>query len=250
LRVSQGATFRRADGLIFLSKYAYYVINKTLGLAENKTAIIPHGVDDRFRQKPRKQRPISSYSAEHPFRLLYVSQIEPYKHQWKIIKAVWKLREEGLPITLDLVGHSGNGMKHLKEAIFRFDPRGIFIFYRGMVPYNEIHTVYHQADIFVFGSSCENMPNVLLEAMASGLPIASSNRGPMPEIMGDGGIYFDPENTDDIVTALRTLLEDPDLREQKAWDAYQQAQEFSWTRCASETFSFLSHVAQNYVRHW
>lgn len=91
-------------------------------------------------------------------------------------------------------------------------------------------------------SSCENMPNILLETMASGLPIACSNLGPMPEVLGDAGVYFDPEQPEEIARALCELIESPQLRTKLVQASYQRAQQFSWQRCADETFRFLVAV--------
>lgn len=88
------------------------------------------------------------------------------------------------------------------------------------------------------------MPNILLEAMASGLPIASSGCGPMPEILGDSGVYFDHEDPVAIARALHVLVENPGLREHCAVLAQQRARQYSWDRCAKETLSFLVEVAR------
>ena len=124
------------------------------------------------------------------------------------------------------------------------DPDGSFINYKGFMPYDELSEVYHRADAFVFASSCENMPNILLEAMAAGLPIACSNRGPMPEVLGNAGVYFDPESPDQIANSLAMLLDNHDLRAELAQKAYNRAREYSWERCAKETFSFMSEVVR------
>ena len=58
----------------------------------------------------------------------------------------------------------------------------------------------------LFASSCENLPNILLETMGARLPIACSNRQPMPEILGEGGEYFDPEKSDTIYDAIIKLI--------------------------------------------
>ena len=83
-------------------------------------------------------------------------------------------------------------------------------------------------------------PFVWLEGMAAGLPIECSNHGPMPEILGDFGVYFDPENPQEIAKSIRLLIESPELRAEKAKAAYTLAQQYSWKRCASETFAFLA----------
>lgn len=245
LRMSQARSFRRADGMIYLSEYARSVISTSVKLDGNQP-IIPHGVNRRFYQPPRKQKPIGAYSANEPFRILYVSKVEPYKHQWHVVEAVAKLRREGLPVALDLIGgpECQSSRIRLIRAMSRHDPDGSFIHYLDHVPHSELPGYYHRADTFIFASSCENLPNILFEAMASGLPISCSNRGPMPEVLLDAGTYFNPERPEEITDALRKLLNDPELRERCASQAYDQSWLYSWERCARETFSYLAEVAQ------
>jgi glycosyltransferase involved in cell wall biosynthesis len=99
-----------------------------------------------------------------------------------------------------------------------------------------------EADLFVFASSCENMPVTLLECMSMGLPIACSRRGPMPEVLGDGGIYFDPHNSESIAEALDQICQSPNLRLNLAHAAKQLSKQYSWQRCADETFAFISNT--------
>jgi len=79
--------------------------------------------------------------------------------------------------------------------------------------------------------------------MAAGLPIACSDRGPMPEILGDGGVYFDPENAESISDAILALTTSVELRERTARTAQARARQYSWVRCADETFGFLGRIA-------
>lgn len=245
LRLSQTRSFHNADGVIFLTEHARSTVMKQTKAFKSRWVIIPHGIDKRFRLPPRAQKPLDAYSHDKPFRLLYVSIVSVYKHQWHVAKAVAKLRQAGVPLMLDLIGPAyPPALRRLRKIIMQVDPNEKCIHYRGFVPYSELTPWYHQADGFVFASSCENMPNILLEAMASGLPIACSNRSAMPEILGDAGVYFDPERPVEIASTLGSLIENPVLREHCAWAAFQCAQAYSWERCARETFSFLAKVAQ------
>ena len=245
LRWSQSRSFQQADGTIFLTRYAQDTVLNVTGALSGSTAIIPHGIDQRFFQSPRQPRPLTECSAAQPLRLIYVSIIDTYKHQWQVAEAVAKLRAEGLPIALDLIGPAyPPALRRLNRTLRRVDPTGGFIRYWGAVPHHELHARYAAADIGVFASSCENMPNILLEGMASGLPMACSHRGPMPEILGDAGVYFDPERPDEIAAALRRLIADPELRLSCANVAYARAQTYSWERCARETFALMRKIAE------
>ena len=240
----QSASMRRANGVIFLNEYAKERVTSRAGALRGRTTIIPHGVDDQFRIAPRPQRPIVSYDREHPFRLLYVSIIDVYKHQDVVAEAVARLRARGLPVEIDFRGPSyAPAEKRLNEVIARVDPKREFIHAGGATKYVDLPSSYASADAFVFASSCENMPNILLEAMAAGLPIASSNRGPMPEILGDAGVLFDPESVDSVEVALATLVNDQESRTRWAAAAFERASRYLWSQCADATFRFLAEVA-------
>lgn len=242
LRWAQAASFRKADGLIFLTEYARKVVGEVARLNGGKAITIPHGISPRFFHPPRKKYK-DVFSTDNPCRLLYVSIISPYKHQWHVVEAVAKLRAEGLPVVLELIGPSDVGIERLQRTIRAVDPGHDFIFFRGAIPYESLEKHYAAADIGLFASSCENMPNILLEGMAASLPMACSNMGPMPEILGDAGEYFNPLDPEDIARALRRLIESRDLRFHHARAAFERSKRYSWERCSDDTFAYLSAVA-------
>lgn len=247
LRWVQSKSLKKADGIIFLTQYAHDAVLNATGRLNGMINIIPHGIDQRFFYQQRLFRSSAEISEERPFRLIYVSIIDAYKHQWHVAEAVAKLRDEGIDIALDLVGPSrASSFRRLQHTLNRIDSVGGFIRYLGAVPYKKLHTYYEEADLCLFASSCENMPNILLEGMASGLPVACSDRGPMPEILGNAGTYFNPEDVTEIANAIRVLLNSRELRERQAHKAYERAQHFSWERCAHETFGFILNVAANH----
>ena len=243
LRITQSYSFRIADGLIFLTEYAKEAVNKVARIAENKTVIIPHGISSKFFAKPRPQFPIEDYNLYRPFRILYVSVIEMYKHQWNVAEAVIELRKQEIPVTLDLIGSAyPPALKKLQAKLAQLEPYNKSINYLKSVPHVEMHSKYAQSDLCIFASSCENMPNILLEGMASGLPIACSNMGPMPEVLEDGGVYFNPLEVSDIIVAIKKLIDSHSLRKSLADKAFEKAQLFSWKICAKDTFNFLANI--------
>jgi glycosyltransferase involved in cell wall biosynthesis len=244
LRWTQATSFRNADGLIFLTEYARKVVGERVSLKNEASVTIPHGISARFFHPPLKSRD-KGFTWDEPCRILYVSIVSPYKHQWHVVRAVAKLRSEGVPVTLELIGPQDSGMGRLQQTINTVDPAGDFITYRGAVAYEALEQRYAAADIGVFASSCENMPNILLEGMAAGLPMACSRMGPMPEILGDAGEYFNPLDPEDIAISIRRLIESSELRVSHAKSAYERAKHYSWERCANDTFAYLSAIARN-----
>lgn len=248
LRWVQSRTFRKADGVILLTRYAREAVLKVTGDQLRSTVVVPHGIHPRFFCASRRQRNTEEFSTGRPVRVLYVSSVDLYKHQWHVAEAVAQLRSAGMPVVLDLVGPSGPGIGRLTQALRRVDPQGAFIAYWGAISYEKLHEFYARADIGVFASTCENMPNILLESMAARLPLACSRKGPMPEMLGAAGVYFDPERPEEIATAIRQLIESAEYRAKLAEEAYQRAQAYSWERCAHETFQLLAQVAAKSVR--
>jgi glycosyltransferase involved in cell wall biosynthesis len=244
LRHVQSRNFVSADGVIFLTAYAKREVCRALPRGPRRIAVIPHGVGERFRMGPRPQPPRSAFVADRPLRLLYVSAVSPYKNHLNLLAAVATLRRE-LPVELTLVGppRGAGAGDRLRQAIGAMEHAGNFVRYLGEVRFDEVHRCYRQCDVFVFASSCENMPNILVEAMSSGLPIACARRGPMPEILGDAGVYFDPEDVDDIAAAIRRLADDANLRFDLGARAHERSKTYSWDRCARATFGFLEQVA-------
>jgi glycosyltransferase involved in cell wall biosynthesis len=247
LHFIQSRSFVYANGLIFLTEYARSVIFKQINQKTEPVTVIPHGINSNFFQKPRTQKEVSSFTLEDPFHFLYVSIIDIYKHQWHVCEAIALLRKQGYPVVLDLIGHAyPPALQRLQKTLHKLDSEQQFLFYQGSVDYDQLNTYYHKANGFIFASSCENLPIILLEAMASGLPIACSDRGPMPEILGDAGLYFDPEKPTSIAKALTEIINEPALREKISWKAFEKAQSYSWQRCANRTFAFLKQVADSY----
>jgi glycosyltransferase involved in cell wall biosynthesis len=250
IRWTQINSFRNANGVIFLTNYARNTIIKASGFLKCESVIVPHGVNPRFYLKPRMQSSRCEKCLRNPWRILYVSAIYVYKHQWNVVEAVALLRSKGFPISLELIGPSGDGSKLLNDAINKFDPQREFTRYYGAVAYEDLNSYYSKADIGVFASSCENMPNILIEKMASGLPIACSSMGPMPEILGESGVYFDPCNPNSIASAITKLMLSARLRRKCANSGFERSQLLSWEICANETFQFLAKISRQFNKQF
>ena len=246
LRFAQSRTFLRSDGVVFLTEYARSVVQMSVKLDVDKTTIIPHGVDQRFENAPKKQQKIDCYTQKNPYSILYVSTIDVYKNQKYVVSAVADIRKLGVPVDLKLIGAAREpAFSQLKKQLQNIDNDGEFIHYLGEVDFSELHKYYAESDLMVFASSCENMPIILIEAMVAGLPIACSNKSPMPEILGDAGVYFNPANVDEIVDSLMKFISSTELRFNKAQLSYGIASQYTWARCADKTFQYLQSLSNS-----
>ena len=141
LRLIQKRTYRKADGLIFLSNYAKQTVEQITGTLKH-TEVIPHGLNKRF-LKPYNYntKSIEKCTTKEPFRILYVSIIDAYKHQWHVVKGISKIRQRtNWPLVLELVGPAyPPSMRRLKKTIDLYDPDSEWVKYYGSVPYEQIH---------------------------------------------------------------------------------------------------------------
>ena len=237
LRYLQTKSMKNAAGVIFISKYAENYIKSKLQIPIKESDVIFHGISEKFNNLVREQKDIGSYNDMQPFKILYISITNPYKHHANIAEAILNLKDKhNFPLQFIVVGDKGFAHDEF-ENVRRKTPETII--YRGKVDFEEIQKIYHEANLFVFGSTCENMPNILIEAMTSGLPIACSKKMPMPEFLKDGGIYFDSENVASIEKALAELILNKDLRSSLANIAKENTFAFSWEKCSQETFYFI-----------
>lgn len=194
---------------------------------------------------PREQRDFADFTTQQPARLLYVSPINHYKHQDKLVQAVALVRGKGIPIQLDLVGPAFSAAKaNFDRVVQDCDPGAEWIKWHGEVPYAEVQNYYRDADLYPCMSSCETFGMILLEAMASGLPILCSNKSALPEIQGGSCPEVDPEDVNAVAEGLELMIRDRVLREKSAQQAFERAQSFTWKQCAEKTFAFLVECAK------
>jgi len=244
LRIVQTISMKKAIGVIFISNYAYNYITGKKGIKIKNSVIVNHGSTDFFRHQPREQFPIEEYNNTKPFKLLYISTLAEYKHQLETIQAICKLRQK-YPVSLTLVGGKiGDYFNRLNSEININEAR-TFINFIDKVDWAELNRMYLESNMFLFGSSCENMPNILIEAMSSGLPIACSDRGPMPEFLKDAGVYFDPCSVNSILQAVQCLISDPGLRQELASKSFEYSSSYSWEHCVRSTLEFVELCAKD-----
>lgn len=232
IKYVQAWALKRASSVVFLTRYASEVIQKFTGSLKN-ICYIPHGVGSSF----HKEGILKEFTddLDEPIKCIYVSNIAPYKHQRYVIRALKLLKEKGYNTSLDLVGENKKYKNLIDDELTGID----WITMQGHTNQKNLPKLISRSDIFIFASSCENMPNTLVEGMAIGMPIVCSDRGPMPEILEDGGLYFDPEDEVSISESIEKIITDREIREEVSARAKVLSQQYSWDKCSDATFSNL-----------
>lgn len=246
LRILQRRSFHRAHGIIFLSEFAREMVAKETGFPADALsgfgAMIPHGITEEFRQVKRPKAN-TEFSKRDEISLLYVSSFDVYKNQETVMSAVKCLRDRGWKMTVRFVGpRNPYAFDRFSRSRDELDPNGDWTFVNTEVNQQVLRDYYTKADLFVYASTCENLPNILLEAMAAKIPIICSDSRPMSDILGNGGKYFAPRNVSSLTSVIEaTLMSDEDINEM-AQTAFEIAAGYDWDICAKDTLAYLRRI--------
>lgn len=246
LRFVHSKCLKAADGIIFLTNYAKKSVLKVTGKLKGTSCLISHGLNKRFFASNQIILNNKFFFIQKPIRIIYVSIIDHYKHQWNVVKAIALARKQSkINFQLNLVGPANkSALKKLNTVIAKEDPKLKWVSYHGVVGYQKIHSFYKESHIGIWASTCETFGLILLEMMAAGLPLLCSNRGPSREILGNAGLYFNPESPNSLCRALLRLIKSKKKIEFMI-EAKKKASIYSWKRCAKETFNFIFQVEKN-----
>jgi glycosyltransferase involved in cell wall biosynthesis len=213
-------------------------------IPESKITVTLLGVDALFtrRQEEEELQIKKKYSLIKPF-IIAVSTIEPRKNIKNLIKS-FALIKEKIEHDLVLVGAYGWKSKDLMEMINKMNLKERIKFL-GFIRRKELPALYSAADIFVYPSLYEGFGLPLLEAMACGCPVITSNCASMPEVVGTAAIKINPRNIEELSFALETLISDDDKKEALRVEGMKRASGFSWQQCAQKTIEVYEQAKNN-----
>jgi len=194
------------------------------GFDPAKLKIFPRGLDtELFHPARRNPAFFQRFRAcDGEVRLLYVGRVSREKDLDFLATAYRRLRDEGLPVHLFVVGHgpySDEFAKLLPEASFT-----------GYLTGKALATAYASADIFVFPSTTDTFGNVIIEAQASGVPAVVSDSGGPKELVqhDENGLITKSHDLDDFTRAIRALVVDPARRKRMGNRARQSVLDRTW----------------------
>jgi glycosyltransferase involved in cell wall biosynthesis len=176
--------------------------------------------------------------------ILSVGSLEPGKNRTTLLNAFAELRRRGVEHSLVVTGQRAwkyGADFHLAEEL---GLKGQVIF-TGYVPPEEMPALYNAADLFAFPSLYEGFGLPVLEAMACGVPVATSNVSSLPEVAGDAALLIDPRDTTALCDAMERILKDTDLRATLRERGLERASAFSWEKAARETIAVYEEAARS-----
>lgn len=178
--------------------------------------------------------------------LLYVGGISPHKNLSTLVDAFREVRDSSSSVKLVLVGDYKDDPFYsaypaLCSQIDALKLNGSVVF-TGFVPDADLVHLYNAAVALVFPSMDEGFGLPAVEAMSCGTPVAASNCGSLPEVLGDAGIFFDPMSARDIASVVSTLLTDEDKRRQLRDRGLARSLLFRWESAASEALAIFNEL--------
>lgn len=162
--------------------------------------------------------------------VLFVGNFNPRKNLERLIRAFDRAKEEGIPHQLVIAGEQG--WKFDRDRALQRTKHSEDIRFIGYVPDEDMPALYSAADLFVFPSLYEGFGIPVLEAQACGTPVLTSNGSALPEVGGEGAVYVDPYNIDDISNGILRSLQDATLAENLSKKGLENVQRFSWKKSA------------------
>ncbi len=237
---------RLARRVVFIANAQREAILPWLGVAASKTATVYLGHDPAFSPRAIAAAPglLRRLGLTQPY-LLSVSQVYHYKNLVELVRAFARATTR-LPsdVKLALAGaeHERRYAALVRRTI-RDAGLGDRVKVLGHVPYHDLPPLYAAASQFVFPSTCESFPNILIEALASGVPVLSSRCCSMPELAGDAAVYFDPFDPEEMGRQIVTVWEDAALARSLSEKGIARAERYSWDRTAVKILELLETAA-------
>lgn len=237
---------RRVDAVLTDSEHSKSDIQRFLHVSEEKITVIRLAAGAHFRVLSEEEIAIAleRHGIERPY-ILYVGSLEPRKNLLRMLEAYIELGNWSPKWRLVIVGAHNYGKS--SPAAQLVEEKGLRdrVTFTGYVPDDDLPALYNAADLFCFPSLYEGFGLPVLEAMACGTPVVTSNTSSLPEVVGDAALLVEPYNVGEIASTMRRVLDDPTLARELRQKGLKRAMQFTWERTARETIDVYESVTDH-----
>jgi glycosyltransferase involved in cell wall biosynthesis len=234
----------RASHIIAVSENTKQEIIEYLGVAPEKITVIYEGCSEDL-EPCKDQEKAAEFRKKYNIPENYILALginKPHKNFNFLIKCIAKAKESGsFDFPLVIAGPKENEYYDLKIKA-KEGNIDKSVFFPGRIPGNEIPLLFAGARVLVFPSLYEGFGLPPLEAMKMGVPVAASNREPIPEICGDAAAYFDPVSEEELIEILKKVLSDTDYRNELIEKGNKNLERFNWKITAEKTLDIYKQV--------
>lgn len=233
---------RRAAHIITVSEFTRRDLEVRYGIASHRISVIWNGVGEAFRPlaESATRGVLARYGLE-PGVLFSVGRLNRRKNLSSLLRAHAALRAEGRDLTLVVGGKVDHGVEEIVRGFG--GGQSSRITWVGLIPDADLPAFYAGAVCFVYPSLFEGFGLPLVEAMACGCPVVSSNRTACPEVVGSAGLLVDPEDVPAMGAAIARILDDDTLRADLRERGLARSRLFTWREAARRTLAVLREAA-------
>lgn len=232
-------TLDRVDHIISISENTKRDLIRFFDIEESKISVVYHGVTfDGFNSEINDVLSTN----DKPY-LLYVGSRFGYKNFDGLLKAV--ASSDTLKSNFDIVAFGGGDFNSEELALIRSLGFSVSQVRQHSGNDKKLASLYSMAALFVYPSLYEGFGLPPLEAMASGCPVVTSNTSSMPEVVRNAGLYFNPNEIEDMRFAIERVVFSPSMRSDLVLAGFENIKNFSWSKCAAETLTVYKKVLGN-----
>ncbi len=227
-------TARLSNHVITVSQFSKNEIVSRLKISPEKITVVHEAplLDPNSPEETESAFILAKHDLKLPY-ILAFSNSFPHKNISGLLQAyVLAQQKYGLTRQLVLVGHRPV-IKELFSILRKVKPDSVT--FTGYLEHEELRTILRHAELLVFPSFYEGFGLPVLEAMLLGVPVACSNCASLPEVVGNAGIYFDPNSIEDMAKKISQVVCNPVLQEKLRQAGFDNLKRFSWERAARET---------------
>ncbi len=228
---------KKSEKILVPSNFVKDLIVNKWRINPDKIVVTYEAVDNQILNLSRKlnqEKLLEKFGIKPPF-IFYVGNAHPHKNVEGLIGVFRQLREKYRYLQLVLAGHDHYFWQRIKR---QYRKEGII--YTGQVNDRELVALYKSAKCFVMPSFEEGFGIPILEAMACGTPVVSSNAGALKEIGKEAGIYFDPADLGDMTEKISMVLNSEKIRLNLISKGGKRVKDFSWKKLAKQTLEVYS----------
>lgn len=227
-------SLEKADAVITVSEFAKRDCIECCGIASSKIHAVLSGIDERYFE-PVPEGEIADVRERYHIRnefVLAVGALEPRKNFSRLVEAYQRVRMRHPQLALVIAGPPGSAAEAIRAQIAALGLEKT-VRLTGYVNGPDMRALYGASRMLAFPSLYEGFGFPVLEAMAAGTPVLSSNTTAIPEIAGDAALLVDPESTEAIEAGMLRILGDSRLAETLKTEGMQRARQFSWEKTAA-----------------
>jgi glycosyltransferase involved in cell wall biosynthesis len=234
------------------SRFTAGELSDVYDIPAEKVRVVYPGLNPAFLEEPSEEEvetALRAYCIEPPY-LAYIGNLHPRKNLATLLEAFALLRGRGLEHRLAVIGGGGLGRLNnaeYRKLAFRVRDLGLeeAVVFTGYVPDERLKCLLARADMLVFPSIYEGFGLPPLEAMACGVPVITSRRASLPEVVGEAALLLeDPLEAQEIVEKVESLISDPGLRSRLIEEGRANSRAFSWERAAREVLDVYEQVME------